>query len=408
MAADSLGLFQGFGVEMEYMLVRDDSLAVLPIADQLLAAEAGELVSDVERGAAAWSNELVLHVVEIKCNGPAPELAPLPALFQGEVNRINELLRPMNARLLPTGAHPLMDPMTETKLWPHENREIYQLYHDIFDCRGHGWSNLQSTHLNLPFAGDDEFARLHAAIRLLLPILPALSASTPILDGKLAGYADARLEVYRINQRRIPSLTGMVVPEQAFSKQEYYDRILNVIQRDVKPFDKRGVLDRHFLNSRGAIARFDRNAIEIRIIDIQECPKADLAIVALAVATLRSLVGETWSGLATQQAWHERDLSPIFLDVVRDAEAAVLRNRDYLAMFGLDKAECSAGDLWRHILGKVALAPDFAETAGRILDLGSLSTRIVRAIGPNPGRDRIEAVYRRLADCLASGELFQP
>ena len=32
------------------------------------------------------------------------------------------------------------------------------------------------------------------------------------------------------------------------------------------------------MNSRGAIARFDRNAIEIRVIDVQECPKADLAI----------------------------------------------------------------------------------------------------------------------------------
>jgi hypothetical protein len=31
-------------------------------------------------------------------------------------------------------------------------------------------------------------------------------------------------------------------------------------------------MDHHFANSRGAIARFDRGAIEIRVIDIQECP----------------------------------------------------------------------------------------------------------------------------------------
>jgi hypothetical protein len=88
--------------------------------------------------------------------------------------------------LLPTGAHPLMDPFTETRLWPHEHKEIYNLYNRIFDCRGHGWSNLQSTHLNLPFSGDAEFKKLHAAIRLLLPLIPALSASTPLLDGKNA------------------------------------------------------------------------------------------------------------------------------------------------------------------------------------------------------------------------------
>ncbi|MBK9976184.1 MAG: hypothetical protein IPP14_15545 [Planctomycetes bacterium] len=71
--------------------------------------------------------------------------------------------------------HPFFDPMTETKLWPLSNNVVYETHNRIFDCRGHGWSNLQSTHLNLPFANDTEFARLHAAIRMILLILPALS-----------------------------------------------------------------------------------------------------------------------------------------------------------------------------------------------------------------------------------------
>ena len=79
--------------------------------------------------------------------------------------------------LLPGGAHPWMDPGREMVLWPHDAHEIYDLYNTIFDCRGHGWANLQSAHLNLPFAGDAEFASLHAAIRILLPLMPALTAS---------------------------------------------------------------------------------------------------------------------------------------------------------------------------------------------------------------------------------------
>ena len=43
---------------------------------------------------------------------------------------------------------------------------IYDTFDRIFSCKGHGWANLQSMQINLPFRGDEEFARLHAAIRV--------------------------------------------------------------------------------------------------------------------------------------------------------------------------------------------------------------------------------------------------
>ena len=89
----------------------------------------------------------------------------------------------MGCTLLPGGVHPWMDPSKETRLWPHEYNEVYRSFDRIFGCAGHGWSNLQSTHLNLPFADDDEFGRLHAAIRAILPLLPALN--TVSLSGVL-------------------------------------------------------------------------------------------------------------------------------------------------------------------------------------------------------------------------------
>ena len=51
-----------------------------------------------------------------------------------------------------------------------------------------------------------------------------------------------------------------------------------LVDPDIAPLDPDGTLQHEWLNSRGAIARFDRNAIEIRVLDIQECPVADLAI----------------------------------------------------------------------------------------------------------------------------------
>ena len=89
-----------------------------------------------------------------------------------------------------------MNPLTETKRWPHGNRSVYRQYDAIFNCQGHGWGNLQCMHINLPFANDEEFCQLHNSIRLILPLLPALAASTPFLDGQKTGYKDSRLCFY--------------------------------------------------------------------------------------------------------------------------------------------------------------------------------------------------------------------
>ena len=179
-----------------------------------------------------------MHVIELKTNGPAKTLTNLDSEFFENIRNINNILNEFNCMLLPTGAHPFMDPFTESKLWNHEYNQVYEAYNRIFDCRGHGWSNLQSTHINLPFGDDDEFGKLHAAIRVLLPIIPALTASTPIIENKATGFLDTRLEVYRTNQKKIASIAGKVIPEQAFTKKEYEEIIFKKIYNDIEPIPK--------------------------------------------------------------------------------------------------------------------------------------------------------------------------
>lgn len=405
-----LHLFKGFGVELEYMIVQRDTLQVLPLTDKLIYEEVGEYLSDVEFGDIAWSNELVLHVVELKTQEPAKSLLGLQQKFQEHVQKINRMLEKHNAMLLPTGAHPLMDPERDTKLWPHEHNAVYEAYNRIFDCRGHGWSNLQSTHLNLPFANDDEFAQLHAAIRVLLPIIPALSASSPILDGKVSGLQDMRLEVYRHNQDKIPSIAGMIVPEAAFSKQEYEERILQRIYKDITPYDPEAVLQDEFLNSRGAIARFARNAIEIRIIDIQESPVADIAVLQAIVTVLQALVAEKWVPLEELKAWGEHELAAMLLEVIRHGQQAVITDHTYMRCFGYACNEsCTAGELWKHLVQELLVLddePELAHALHIIVSRGNLSSRILDATGKKPSEDRIRAVYRQLAVCLQVGGVF--
>ncbi|WP_242928157.1 carboxylate-amine ligase [Pontibacter vulgaris] len=407
---NSLHLFEGYGVELEYMIVQRDTLQVSPITDKLIWEEVGAYVSDVEFGDVAWSNELVLHVVELKTQGPVKSLAGLHRMFQEHVQKINAILEKYNAMLLPTGAHPLMDPYTETQLWPHEHNAVYEAYNRIFDCRGHGWANLQSTHLNLPFANDEEFEKLHAAIRMVLPILPALSASSPILDGKVTGLQDTRLDVYRTNQSKIPSIAGQVIPEQVFSQVEYEEKILQKMYADVAPYDPDGTLQEEFLNSRGAIARFERNTIEIRLLDIQESPVVDMAIAQAAVAVIKALVSERWVPIAELKKWDENTLSAIFLKVISQGQSAILNDYDFIRCFGFDCSEnCTIGELWRH-LTKETLAldeqPEIAYALNILLSRGNLSTRILEALGNNPSEENIKRVYSRLAVCLQRGGVF--
>src|SRR5688572_22924494 len=406
-----LHLFEAYGVEMEYMIVKNDTLEILPITDKVIYDVAGKFDSDVELDDMAWSNELVLHVIELKTNGPSKTLSGLPEKFQNQVDHINKLLEKYNATLLGSGAHPFMDPYKEMCLWPHEYNQIYEAYNKIFDCRGHGWANLQSTHLNLPFANDEEFGKLHAAIRVLLPIIPALSASSPVLDNKVSGAADTRLKVYIENQKQVPSIAGKVIPERVFSKAEYDQKIFKKIYADIAPYDEDEILREQFLNSRGAIARFDRGAIEIRIIDIQECPQADIAVLSAVVETLKALVNEDWSSLEEQKKWHENDLAEIFWQVVNEGQQAIITNAAYLKLFGFTRSEnCTALELWQHIYETTLSSKITEETTKEaltfILQNDTLSARIVKALGTDESPENIKKVYKQLTECLKNGRQF--
>lgn len=402
-------LFEVYGIELEYMLVYNNTFKAAPIVDELLSAKAGEQASDVENGAIAWSNELVAHVVELKTNGPSDNLDALSDLFHKNVMEINAILKPLQAHLLPTAAHPLLNPLRDTELWKHSYSEVYELYNRIFNCKGHGWSNVQSTHINLPFYDDKEFEKLHAAIRVVLPLIPGLCASSPILEGKNTGFKDARLEYYKTNQKEIPELTGLVIPERVFTKVDYYATIFEPIKKAIKPHNTNNILDHHFLNSRGAIARFDRNAIEIRLVDIQESPKADMAICVLIIEVLKLLVNKKLAPIQQQKKWLKQELFNVLNPIIKDAENYHISNLDYLNLFLIHET-VSVKNLWKHLYGlaKDQIHETHHESIETILNEGTLATRILKAVGTDFTEAKIKNVYSRLADCLQKNTVFLP
>lgn len=285
-------LFSVYGIEAEYMIVDRKTFKIRAIADQILKTLNGdEYCNEVSLGEVSCSNELVNHVLEIKCTDPVSSLDNLDIKFNKTILKLDDLLVKHDCCLLPTAMHPWFDPTTELVLWPHDQRDIYNLYNEIFDCHGHGWSNLQSVHINLPYTSEEEFKQLHYAIRAVLPLVPFLSASSPYYDSKQGPLATNRLGFYEKNQAKVPSIIGNIIPEKVNSTKEYKE-ILAGIYKDISKYDHAKTLQNPWLNSRAAIPKFDVGAIEIRLMDIQESSYMDLCVIELIVKAVQSIVND--------------------------------------------------------------------------------------------------------------------
>jgi hypothetical protein len=92
------------------------------------------------------------------------------------------------------------------------------------------------------------------------------------------------------NQKEIPSVTGKVVPEYIQSIRQYRRDIIGRYSFDLaRAGAPKCILNKDWVNSRGVIFRFERKALEIRVMDEQECVKSDVALSCFIRALLRGL-----------------------------------------------------------------------------------------------------------------------
>lgn len=371
-------LFSVFGIEAEYMIVDKTTLKVAPLAESVLSSlNHGVVQNEVDLGEASVSNELVSHVIEIKCSTPEPDLNEIDSKFHKTILKINSFLSSHNAILMPTAIHPWMNPDQETVLWPYGQKEIYNQYNKIFDCRGHGWSNLQSIHINLPYANEEEFLKLYSAIRAVLPLIPYLAASSPFYEGKLGELADNRLAFYEKNQIRVPSITGDVIPEPLTSLVDYH-RLLEKIYRAISPYDPEKILQHPWLNSRGAIVKFDVQAIEIRVMDIQESPLMDSSLIFFITELIKK-VATTEEFLDNAQSLDQKTLRGIYDQGKAFSEFKL--PLDYSAAFRSLSKETEINlfisDLYQSVRSEIP--KKYQVGIETIIQSGNLSKRMVRA-----------------------------
>jgi hypothetical protein len=207
----------------------------------------------------------------------------------------------------------------------------------------------------------------------------------------------------------VPSVTGAVIPEPLFDR-DAYRGLLESIYADLAPLDPEGTLRHEWVNARGCIARFDRMALEIRLLDVQECPRADLAIAAGASTVLRALCQREGGPADPLRALDTTRLARILVETTTHAGAAKIDDAAYLEALGVGAAAHTAEEVWRELLARHPpsgpAAAELQPALERILEEGCLARRLLRRLGPDPGREALSSVYRELAGCLRDGEMF--
>jgi len=312
---------EALGPEHEFSVV-DESLNPLPIVDRIMKDFHGRIVNFIEQPTFTFGKELQMHVMEVKPNKPFTSPVEFEETMHNAVLNLTEILaRGYNAHLLGTGMHPVLR-LTDTRVWPHRHRQIYREFSRIFNLQQHGWLNIQSFQLNLSYADEKSAMLMHNLLAVVCTYLPTLAASSPIFGGNLALSLDNRLRFYMTNQHEVPSIVGDVIPEYVNSFDEYRKEIIGRYTFDLaKTGANKLILGKDWVNSRAAIFRFDRKAIEIRVMDEQECIKSDVALSCFIRALLRGLI-ENDEGICVPHQVLVRD----FREVVKNGRGAEVRH----------------------------------------------------------------------------------
>ena len=121
-------------------------------------------------------------------------------------------------------------------------------------------------------------------------------------------------------------------------------------------------------------------------------------------------VSEHWISFKGQKNYPVEPLADILVATIQDAESAIITDQSYLKIFNFNTgSKCKVGDLWQFIFEKylsksideVWLAP-----LQIILQKGTLSRRILAALGNDRSIENIRDVFSKLMDCLEKDEMF--
>jgi carboxylate-amine ligase len=174
------------GLEEEFALLDPASLEMVGRFEQLRDAAAA---SD-PRLAESISGELIASEIEIR-SGRGEDLAAARTAQQDLRRRLFALAADQGVELGSTGTHPFSD---------YREQQIIQTDHYLRVEEGLkyvAWrNNTFSLHVHVGVRGADRAVLVCDRLRPVLPILLAISANSPFLDGRDSGLASARTQTF--------------------------------------------------------------------------------------------------------------------------------------------------------------------------------------------------------------------
>ena len=173
------------GLEEEFALLDPDQLGLSSRFEELeQAAASDDVLSDSIAG------ELISSEVEIR-SGRGDDFAAAQAAQRDRRRRLFALASELGVALGATATHPWSD-YREQHIIDTEH------YRRVRDGLGYvAWrNNTFSLHVHVGIQGADRAVRVCDRLRPVLPVLLAISANSPFLDGRDAGMHSARTQIF--------------------------------------------------------------------------------------------------------------------------------------------------------------------------------------------------------------------
>ena len=271
------------GVEEEFSILDPRTLELQPRFEQLRsAAEGDRLLHEHITG------ELISSEIEI-ISGVGADLHDALERQRERRRRLFALAREQGAALGATGTHPWADYREQPIIDTEHYRRVEQGLKYV------AWrNNTFSLHVHLGVRDIDRAVRACDRLRGVLPLLLAISANSPYLDGRDTGLASARTQSFT------KSFPRCGVPD-AFGGWPAYREYIELLKRT-------GSIVEFTQVWWSVRPHFSFGTVEVRICDAQSTARESDALAALMVACIAQAVRDVDEGV------RDEDLPPRLIE----------------------------------------------------------------------------------------------
>ena len=173
------------GIEEEFAILDPSTLELVPMFERLRDAAREDPVL-----AESIAGELISSEIEIR-SGRGADFAEARALQRERRQRLFALAARHEVALASTGTHPLSDYREQRII---ETEHYRRVEHGL---KYVAWrNNTFSMHVHVGICGADRALRVCDRLRPVLPLLLAISANSPFVDGRDSGLHSARSQIF--------------------------------------------------------------------------------------------------------------------------------------------------------------------------------------------------------------------